>query len=79
MAAAEAAENSGDDPNGDDLRFMEMNLITKFSSSSKTTEFKNILLWSISQIIRKAAQICTRIIVTNAIKRGIPFLSLMES
>ena len=49
-----------------------LNSLTKFTSSSKITEFKDILPWNISQMITKTILISTRIFISNAMKRGIP-------
>ena len=46
-----------------------LNPHTKFTSSSRSTEFKDILPWNISQMITKTIPISTRIV---AMKRGIP-------
>ena len=46
--------------------------LTKFTSSSKSTEFKDILPWNISQIIIKTVPISTSVVISYAIKRGIP-------
>ena len=43
-----------------------------FTSSSKSTEFKDILPWNISQIITMTVPISTRISKRNAMKQGIP-------
>ena len=50
-----------------------LNPLTKFTSSSRYTEFKDILSWSISQIITKTVPSSTKIVKSCAIKRGIPF------
>ena len=80
MAATQAAENHGD--NGSlNLIFMmtdiyinsNLNLLIKFTSSSRSTEFKDILQWKISQMVRNTVRINTRIAVSYAMKRGIPF------
>ena len=47
------------------------NPLRKFTSSSRSTEFKDILPWSISQIITKIILINTRIVKSNAIKQDI--------
>ena len=47
-----------------------LNPLTKFTSSSRSTEFKDILLWNISQMITKTVLISTRIVISNTIKRG---------
>ena len=74
MVAAQAAENHGDEW-GLLLRMMHIyinfNLIslTKFLSSSGSTEFKDILPWNIFQMITKTIPISTRI----DMKQGILF------
>ena len=50
-----------------------LNLLTKFTSSSRSTEFKNILPWNISQMIMKTIPISTRIVISYVIKWAIPF------
>ena len=47
-------------------------LLTKVASSSRSTEFKDILSWTISQMITKTILISTRIVISYAMKRGIP-------
>ena len=42
------------------------------SSSSSSTEFKDTLPWNISQMITKTIPISTRIVISYAMKRGIP-------
>ena len=49
-----------------------LNPLTKFTSSSRSTDFKDILPWNISQLITKTIPISTRIVISNAMKRGIP-------
>ena len=51
-----------------------LNPFTKFTSSSRSTKFKDIVLWNISQIITKIIPISMRIVITYAMKRGILFL-----
>ena len=46
-----------------------LNPLTKFTSSSRTTKFKDILLWKISQMITKTVPITTRIVISYAMKR----------
>ena len=61
MVAAQAAE-----PN--------LNPLTMFTSSSTSTEFKDILSWNISQeMITKTIPISTRIVISYAVKQGILF------
>ena len=50
-----------------------LNPLAKFTSSSRSTEFKDILPWNISQMITKTVPISTRIFISYAMKRGIPF------
>ena len=50
-----------------------LNLPTKFTSSSRTTEFKDIFSWNISQIITRTVPISTRIVIRYAMKQAIPF------
>ena len=49
-----------------------LNPLTKFTSSSISIEFKDILPWNISQLITKTVPISMRIVISYAIKRGIP-------
>ena len=49
-----------------------LNQLTKFTSSSRSTDFKNILTWNISQIITKTVPISTRIVKSNERRWGIP-------
>ena len=52
-----------------------LNSLTKFTSSSRSTEFKGelkILPWNVSQMITKTVPIVTRTSISNAMKRGIP-------
>ena len=48
-----------------------LNPLTKFTSSSRSTEFKDILSCNISQIISKTVLISKRIIVSIAMKQSI--------
>ena len=48
-----------------------LNPLTKFTSSSRSTEFKDILPWNISQMIMKTIPISTRIVISYAMKQGI--------
>ena len=50
-----------------------LNPITKFNSTSRSTGFKDILPWNISQMITKTISISTRIVINYAMKRSIPF------
>ena len=49
-----------------------LNPLTKFTSSSRSTKFKDILPWNISQMITKTIPISTRIVISYVMKRGIP-------
>ena len=46
-----------------------LNPLTEFTSSSRSTEFKDILLRSISQMITKTVLISTRIVTSYAMKQ----------
>ena len=46
--------------------------LTKFSSSIRSTEFKDILPWSIPQMITKTILINARIVISYAMKWGTP-------
>ena len=48
--------------------------LTKFTSSSRNTEFKDILSWDISQLITKTIPISTWIVMSHAMTLGILFL-----
>ena len=48
-----------------------LNPLTKFTSSSRSIEFKDILSWNISQMITKTIPISTRIVISYAMKWGI--------
>ena len=50
-----------------------LNPLTKFTSSSRSTEFKDILPWNISQMIMKTIPISMRIVISCAMKQGILF------
>ena len=52
--------------------YSSLSLLTKFTSSSRSTEFKDIMPWNISQMITKTVPISTRIVTSNAMKRVIP-------
>ena len=45
-----------------------LNSLTKFTSSSTSTEFKNILLWNISQMITKTVPMSMRIVKSYTMK-----------
>ena len=46
--------------------------LTKFTNSSRSTAFKDILPWSIYQMIMKTVPISTGIVISYAIKQSIP-------
>ena len=50
--------------------YISSNLIplTKFTSSSRSTEFKDIFSWIISQMITKTNPISTRIVISYVVK-----------
>ena len=50
-----------------------LNPLTKFTSISISTELKDILLWTISQMITKTILISTRIVISYVNKWCIPF------
>ena len=41
-----------------------LNPLTKFTSSTRSTEFEDIFPWNISQIIKKTIPISTRIVIS---------------
>ena len=45
----------------------------KFTSSSKSTRFEDILPWNISQMITKTVPISIRIVMNYVMKQGIPY------
>ena len=47
--------------------------LTKFTSSRRSTEFRDILPWNISQMIMKTIPISTRIVISYAVKWNILF------
>ena len=55
-----------------------LNPLTEFASSSKSTEFKDILPWNISQMITKTIPISTRTVI-SCDETGHPVLYLLES
>ena len=57
------------------VRYSKSNLkpLTKSTCNGKKTAFKNILPWSISQMITKIISISTRTVTSYATKRSIPF------
>ena len=50
-----------------------LNPPTKFTSSSRSNGFKDILLWNISQMITKIIPISTRIVIKYVMKQSILF------
>ena len=58
-----------------------LDLFPKFSSSHRSTEFKDILPWNISQIMKKIISVSSRIVVSCKLydEKGCLFLSLKES
>ena len=55
-----------------------LNPLTKFTSSSRGTEFKDILPWNISQMIMKTVLISRRVVISYLMKRGIPIWVWLE-
>ena len=49
-----------------------LNPLTKFTSSNRSTEFKDILSWNISQMITKTIPISMKRVMSYAMKWGIP-------
>ena len=45
-----------------------LNLLTEFTSSSRSTEFKDILPWNILQMITKSVPISTKIVISYAMR-----------
>ena len=79
MAAAQAAENHGDKWGLTWYLWWRIHTSIptwthsqNFTSSSRSTDFKDTLPWNISQMITKTIPISTRIVITYAVKRGIP-------
>ena len=50
-----------------------LNLLAKFTRSSRSTEFKDILPQSISQMIKKTIPISTKIVMSYAMEQSVPF------
>ena len=48
-----------------------LNPLTKFTSSSRSTESKDILPWNISQMIMETVPINTRIVISYVMKQDI--------
>ena len=51
----------------------QLNPLTKFTTTSRSTEFKDILPWKISQIITKTIPISALLVTCYTMKRSIPF------
>ena len=51
--------------------YINLNPLTKFTSSNRSTECEDILIWDISPMIMKTVPISVRIVISNAIKQGI--------
>ena len=49
-----------------------LNPLTKFTSSSRSTKFEDIFPWDVSQMITKTIAMSMRIVISYATKRGIP-------
>ena len=47
-----------------------LNPLTKFTSSNRSTEFKNILLQNISQMFTKTIPVSMRIVISHAMKQA---------
>ena len=52
----------------------KLNSLTKFTSSSRSTEFEDILPCNMSQMITKTVPLSRRIVISNAMTRGIPLI-----
>ena len=50
---------------------LHLNPLTNFTSTSRSTSFKDILPWNISEMITKTIPISTRIVIRYAMKWGI--------
>ena len=74
MAAAQAAENDGDKWHLTwYLQWGIHTSIPTWTHSQRNTDFKDTLPWNISQMIIKTISISTRIVISYAMKQGIPF------
>ena len=56
----------------------KLNLLTKFTSSSRSPKFKDILPWDMSQMIRRTVPVGTRIVISYAMERA-SVVNLMKS
>ena len=52
--------------------YINSNLSTEFTKSSRSSKFKYILPWTISQMITKNVPISTTIVISYSVKWGIP-------
>ena len=61
-------------PDTFDIRFSNSNLnpLTKFTGSSRSTEFTDSLSWNIPKMIMKTIPIITRIVIRYVMEQGIP-------
>ena len=50
-----------------------LNLLIKFSGSTRSTNFQGVLPWNISKMNTKSISVSTRIVTGCAMKRDIPF------
>ena len=50
-----------------------LNTLTKLTSSSRSSKFKDLIPWNISQMILKTIPISMRIVISYAMKQGILF------
>ena len=50
-----------------------LNALTISTSNSRSTKSEDFLLWNISQVITKTISISTRIVISYAVERGVPF------
>ena len=50
-----------------------LNSLKNFTKSRRSTEFKNILSWKISQMIMKTILFSTRIVMSHAVEHCLPF------
>ena len=79
IAAAKTSENHGDEWSF--IRYLwwdiyinsNLDPLTQFNSSIRSTKFKDMFQWNIIQMIVKTIHISTRIVISCSVKRGIPF------
>ena len=55
------------------IHWFQLGPTHKISTSSRSTKFRDILLWSISQLTTKTVQISMRIVVSSPMKRAVFF------